>query len=72
MNARAESYEALREMLRLTKDEELDCDRFVELMAPYLDERVSAPGVRALIEHHVALCAECAEELATLERALGR
>jgi hypothetical protein len=71
MGNRADAYGSLREMLRLTRDEELDCDRFLELSAPFLDGRVEAPWLLALIEHHRQLCTECGEQLAILERALG-
>ena len=68
---RAETYGLLREMLRLTRDEELDCDRFLELAAPFLDGRVDDPRLLALIDHHRHLCTECGEQLAILERAVG-
>jgi hypothetical protein len=56
MAKRADAYGSLREMLRLTRDEELDCDRFLELSAPFLDGRVDDPCLLALIEHHRQLC----------------
>lgn len=57
-------------MLRLTNDDEIDCDGFAELVPAYLDGAIEAPHLRALIEHHRAIYAECAEEIALLERAL--
>jgi len=71
MARRADVYGSLRDMLRLTRDEELDCDRFLELSAPFLDGRVDDPSLLALIAHHRELCTECGEQLAILERALG-
>jgi hypothetical protein len=57
-------------MLLRTQEQELDCDQFLVLLAPYLDRRLEDTGIRKLIEHHRDLCAECAEELRLLDRAL--
>ena len=57
-------------MLQRTREEELDCDQFLDLLAPYLDERREHAGIRRLIEHHRDLCAEYAEELPLLGRSL--
>ncbi len=72
MIAKNDSHTALATMLRLTKDKELDCDSFREWMAPYVDDLVKHEHTRALIEHHLAMCSECAEELELLQRALDR
>jgi hypothetical protein len=72
MTRRSDSYTELRRLLSLTRDDELDCDRFSELMAPWLDGSVKSPELVALIEHHRQLCLECDEQLSILERALGR
>jgi hypothetical protein len=71
MTNREEAYRSLNEMLRLTRDEELDCDRFLELLAPFVDGRVDDPHLQELIQHHRHLCTECGEQLAILERALS-
>jgi hypothetical protein len=63
-------YAALEDMLQRTREEELDCDQFLSLLAPYLEKRLEDAGVRRLIEHHRDLCAECAEELRLLGKAL--
>jgi hypothetical protein len=63
-------YAALEDMLQRTREQELDCDQFLALLAPYLDNRLEDAGIRRLIEHHRDLCAECAEELRLLGRAL--
>lgn len=62
----------LEHLLAETRDEELDCDRVLELLPPYLDGRVDRATLREQIEHHTKLCPECAEELAILRRALDR
>ena len=70
MSEEKDPYAALEDMLLRTQDQELDCDQFVALLAPYLDRRLEDAGIRKLIEHHRDLCAECAEELRLLGRAL--
>jgi hypothetical protein len=63
-------YAALEDMLLRTREQELDCDQFLTLLAPYLEQKLEDPGMRKLIEHHRDLCAECAEELSFLSRSL--
>jgi hypothetical protein len=72
MSDKPHLHEALQSWLSVTQSEELDCDRFAELLAPWLDQRVTDPAVLALLEHHRRLCAECDEEATLLETALGR
>lgn len=69
MNEPKNPFERLEDMLSQTRDHELDCDQFVELLAPYLDRGLNS-DIRRLVEHHRDLCAECAEELKLLELAL--
>ena len=70
MSQPRDPYAALEDMLQRTREEELDCDQFLSLLAPYLDKRLEDAGVRRLIEHHRDLCAECAEELRLLGKSL--
>jgi len=70
MNKPPEVYTAIEGMLAKTRAEELDCDQFLELLAPYLDQRLQDPKLLHLIEQHRDLCRECAEELSLLESAL--
>jgi hypothetical protein len=67
---RPKAHEVLRGMLASTREDELDCDRFLELLAPWLDERIENAALRELLEHHRRQCPECAEEVSILERAL--
>ena len=60
----------LRRLLDDTRAQELDCDRFLELLAPYLDGRITEADLRELIAHHARQCPECDEELEILRRAL--
>ncbi|AKU95517.1 hypothetical protein AKJ09_02181 [Labilithrix luteola] len=61
----------LRRLLATTRDEELDCDRFFALMAPYLDGQLGDEQLREQIAHHAQQCPECSEELEILKRALA-
>lgn len=70
MNKSSEAYPALEDMLEKTRTEELDCDEFLELLAPYLDHRLQDPKLLQLVEQHRDLCRECAEELSLLQDAL--
>jgi hypothetical protein len=65
-----DAYAALADMLQRTREQELDCDQFLELLAPYLDKRLEDAAIRRMIEHHRDLCAECAEELRLLGKSL--
>lgn len=70
MSEPRDPYLALEDMLQRTREQELDCDQFLDLLAPYLDKRLADAGIRRLIEHHRDLCAECAEELRLLGKSL--
>ena len=70
MNKSPEAYTAIQGLLAKTRSEEIDCDEFLELLAPYLDQRLEDPKLVRLVEEHRDLCRECAEELSVLESAL--
>jgi hypothetical protein len=60
----------LRQLLDGTREQELDCDRFFELLAPYLDGQIGDASLLEQIAHHARQCAECDEELEILRRVL--
>jgi hypothetical protein len=64
------SHPSLRRLLETTRDEELDCDRFQELVASWIDGGITDPKLRELLAHHQQQCPECSEELEILRRAL--
>jgi len=70
MNDKPRSDEAVHGWLELTQDDELDCDQFSRLLAPWLDGRVEDPRILELISHHRRLCGECNEEAELLKAAL--
>ena len=63
---------ALAGVLEQTCDEELDCDKFVQWLAAYVDGGLESEEVEALMKRHEQLCGECAEEYQLLKKALGR
>jgi hypothetical protein len=70
MSDKPKAAEVLRALLAGTRDEEVDCDRFLEHLAPLVDGRIDDPELRERLAHHVRQCAECSEELETLKKAL--
>ena len=60
----------LRGLLAETRQEELDCDRFLEYLAPLLDGRIDDPELREKLAHHLRQCVKCSEELEILKKAL--
>jgi hypothetical protein len=71
MSDSSSSHETLKAWLSLTRPEEIDCDAFNELLAPWLDQRITDPKLLALLEHHRQLCAECHEEATLVESAIA-
>jgi hypothetical protein len=71
MSEKPKAAAILRRLLDGTRDEELDCDRFLALLAPYLDGTLGDTELLEQIAHHARQCPECDEELAVLKRALG-
>jgi hypothetical protein len=72
MSDRPRIDETLQGWLSVTRADEIDCDRFAELLAPWLDGRVEDPQVIQLLEHHRRLCVECNEEATLLEVAIEK
>lgn len=63
-------HETLEAWLKLTRDDEFDCDQFAELIAPWLDGAITEPRLLDLLEHHRELCSECDEEVQLVKTAL--
>ncbi len=70
MSDESHGYATIEAWLQATRAEELDCDRFAELLAPWLDRRIDDPKLLDLLAHHRRLCRECDEEATLLEVAL--
>jgi hypothetical protein len=70
MSDKPKAAAVLRSLLAGTRPEEIDCDRFLEYLAPLLDGRIDDPELRDKLAHHVRQCAECSEELEIVKKAL--
>jgi hypothetical protein len=70
MSDKPKAAEVLRSLLAGTREDEVDCDRFLEHLAPLLDGRIDDPELREKLAHHVRQCAECSEELEIVKRSL--
>ena len=70
------SREQIAELLRLiglTRDEEIDCERCLALVAEFAERKLVGQSVPAGLEavaHHLSVCAECCEEYEALLQAL--
>ena len=70
------SREQIAELLRLiglTRDEEIDCERCLALVAEFAERELAGRSVPAGLEavaHHLSICAECCEEYKVLLEAL--
>lgn len=71
MSHDSHGHDTLQGWLKVTLEQELDCDKFAALLAPWLDQRIEDPKLLALLEHHRRLCVECDEEASLVEAALG-
>lgn len=54
----------------LRRPEEIDCDRFLEYIAPLVDGRVDDAELREKLAHYVRQCPECNEELELVKKSL--
>jgi hypothetical protein len=69
------SREEIAELLRLiglTRDEEIDCERCLALVAEFAERELAGRSVPAgpeAVAHHLSICAECCEEYKALLRA---
>ena len=70
------SKEEIAELLRLvglTRDEEIDCEPCVALVAEFAERELAGRSVPAGLEavaHHLSICVECREEFEALLQAL--
>ena len=70
-----EEIERLMKMLGLTRDDELDCDRCLNLVAEFAESKLAGKSFSAgakLVEHHLSICNECREEFQALQVTLDK
>ena len=75
MKLNKEELEQLMQLLGLTRDDELDCDRCLNLVAEFAETKIAGKSFAAgaqLVEHHLAVSGECREEFQALQVALDK
>ena len=73
MSLTNEEIDGLLRLIGLTKDDEIDCERCLALVAEFAERELAGRSIRAgleAVEHHLSLCPECREEYEALLRAL--
>ena len=70
------SREEINDLMRLvgrTKDDEINCERCLALVAEFAERELAGRSIPAGLEavaHHLSICAECCEEYEALLQAL--
>jgi hypothetical protein len=70
------SKQEIAELLRLvglTKDEEIDCQECLALVAEFAERELagqSLPAAQEAVAQHLSICSECCDEYASLLQAL--
>ena len=73
MSLAKEQLAGLLRLIGLTRDEEIDCERCLALVAEFAERELAGRSVPAGLEavaHHLSICAECCEEYEALLQAL--
>ena len=73
MNVSDQQAEIVKSLLKITREEELNCNELLEVIGEYAEQKLSEQPIdKALepVEHHLNLCRECEEEYAALCKAL--
>jgi hypothetical protein len=73
MSLSNEEIAELLRQIRLTRDEEIDCERCLALVGEFAERELAGRSVPAGLEavaHHLSICVECCEEYEALLQAL--
>jgi hypothetical protein len=73
MSLSKEEIDGLLRLIGLTRDDEIDCERCLALVAEFAEQELAGRPIPAGLEavaHHLSICAECCEEYEALLRAL--
>ena len=73
MTLSKEEIAGLMRLIGLTKDDEIDCERCLALVAEFAERELAGRSVPAGLEavaHHLSVCTECCEEFDVLLQAL--
>ena len=73
MSLSKEDIDNLIRLVGLTRDDEIDCERCLALVAEFAERELAGRSIPAGLEavaHHLSICAECCEEYEALLQAL--
>jgi hypothetical protein len=73
MSLSKEEIDNLMRLVGLTKDDEINCEGCLALVAEFAERELaggSIPVSLEAVEHHLSLCSECHEEYEALLQAL--
>jgi hypothetical protein len=73
MSLSKEEIDRLLRLIGLTRDDEIDCERCLALVAEFAERELAGRSIPAGVEavaHHLSICTECCEEYQALLRAL--
>jgi hypothetical protein len=73
MSLSKQEIDNLMQLVGLTKDDEINCERCLELVAEFAERVIAGGSIPAGLEavaQHLSVCAECREEFEALLRAL--
>jgi hypothetical protein len=73
MSLSKEEIDDLMRQIGLTRDDEIDCERCLALVAEFAERELAGRSIPAGLEaiaHHLSICAECCEEYESLLRAM--
>jgi hypothetical protein len=73
MSLSKKEIDGLLRLIGLTRDDEIDCERCLALVAEFAEQELAGRSIPAGLEavaHHLSICAECREEFEALLQAL--
>ncbi|HSR63882.1 MAG TPA: hypothetical protein VLN56_10810 [Gammaproteobacteria bacterium] len=73
MTLTRKEIDGLMRLIGLTKDDEINCDQCLALIAEFAEQELSGKSIPEglnAVEHHLSLCSECCEEYQVLKQAL--
>jgi len=73
MSLSKEEIDTLIRLIGLTRDDEIDCERCLTLVAEFAEQVLAGRSIPAGLEavaHHLSVCEECCEEYEALLEAL--
>jgi hypothetical protein len=73
MSLSKEEIDGLLRLIGLTRDDEIDCERCLALIAEFVERELAGRSIPAGLEavaHHLSICAECRDEFEALLQAL--